>query len=106
MRPAAPDLVDHRGEPAGLRPTSGTVAGSFTFSNGNQTVTLTPGHRFALGEVVSVNLAETITAADASPLRGAGYAFQFGILAGPAQLSFAEIDVLDVRTTPGVTTRA
>lgn len=85
---------------------SGTVTGAFTFSGADQTVTLTPSRPFAPGETVWVNLANTITAADASPLRSAGYAFQFMIAAAPAQRVFAEIDVLDVRTSPGSGTRA
>ena len=85
---------------------SGTVTGAFTFSAGGQTVTLTPTRPFAPGETVWVNLANTIAAADASPLRSAGWAFQFTVAAAPAQRSFEEIDVLDVRTSPGSSTRA
>ncbi len=95
--------------PASLRAfgrSSGAVAGAFTFSPDVRTVTLTPGRPFAPGETVWVNLAETLTAADASTLRGAGYAFQFMIAAAPAARDFEEIDVLDVRTSPGSGTRA
>ena len=85
---------------------SGTVTGAFGFSGGDQTVTLTPSRPFAPGETVWVNLANTIAAADASPLRSAGYALQFMIAAAPAQRVFTEIDVLEVRTNPGTSTRA
>ena len=63
---------------------SGTASGPFTFSNGNQTVTLTPT-RAVLGrrDRAREPRRTTIVAADTSPLRSAGYAFQFRI-ADPA----------------------
>jgi hypothetical protein len=68
------------------------VGGSFTFSNGDKTVTLTPSAPFAAGEVVTVNLAETLVAADTSPLRTQGYAWQFAITTAAASMTFTEID--------------
>ena len=67
---------------------SGTRERPFSFSNGDQTVTFTPSAPFSAGEVVLVNLAETITRrrrdAAAQP---PGYAFQFSIaIAGRADL--------------------
>src|SRR5689334_21645093 len=56
---------------------SGTVIGPFTFSNGDKTVTITPSHPFSAGETVLVNLSHDIKASDDTPLRSAGYAFEF-----------------------------
>lgn len=56
---------------------SGTVVGTITFSNGNQSVTLTPDHRFQPGEPVMVILAHHLRGADGSALRQAGYSWQF-----------------------------
>lgn len=82
---------------------SGPASGAFAFSNANQTVTLTPNRPFSAGETVFVNLANTLQAADGSPLRSAGYAFLFGIrvLGGSAEM--VEIDQLSVQTTASAT---
>jgi hypothetical protein len=84
---------------------SGTASGPLAFSNGDKTVTLTPSHPFAAGEVVLVNLSHDIVAADTSPLRSAGFAFQFRIQTQPAGLSFETIAVMSNRSSPGVQTR-
>ena len=80
---------------------SGTANGPFTFSNGDTTVTLTPTHSFIAGEVVLVNLSHDVVAADTSPLRSAGFAYQFRIQTQPAGLLFNQIDVMSDRTDPG-----
>jgi hypothetical protein len=91
---------------------SGRADGNFTFSNAGRTVTLTPFDKFSAGETVYVNLGHSILATDGSPLRSAGYAFQFTVLtwvraaAPPGALPFTQIDSLDVRSTPNVGTRA
>ena len=91
---------------------SGRADGILSFSNGGQTVTLAPQRPFSGGETVYVHLGHSLLAADGSPLRSAGYAFQFTVAAGlPAgrrtgPLSFTQIDTLVVRTTPGTPTRA
>jgi hypothetical protein len=85
---------------------TGTKTGAFSFSNGNQTVTLTPSAPFSAGEVVYVNLANTLTAADASTLRSAGYAFQFTISpTAPGPRTFQLLNVMSNRTNPGSGTR-
>jgi FG-GAP-like repeat/Bacterial Ig-like domain/FlgD Ig-like domain len=84
---------------------SGTKSGAFSFSNGNQSVTFTPSAPFSGGEGVIVNLAETITGADAMPLRTQGYAFAFRALAAPSDLAFAAIDSISNRSTPEEQTR-
>lgn len=90
---------------------TGRADGIFSFSNGGRTVTLDPNRAFSGGETVYVNLARTIVATDGSPLRSAGYAFQFVVSAGrmavpSAQFSLSQIDSLAVRSTSGSPTRA
>ena len=91
---------------------SGRADGALSFSSDGRTVTLVPARTFSGGETVYVNLGHSIMAADGSPLRSAGYAFQFTVTATllgasmPGPLSFSQIDTLVVRTTPGSTTRA
>jgi hypothetical protein len=91
---------------------SGRADGVLSFSGDGRTVTLVPTRTFSGGETVYVNLGHSIMAADGSPLRSAGYAFQFTVAAAflgaskPGPLSFSQIDSLVVRTTPGSTTRA
>lgn len=82
---------------------SGPMSGAFSFSNGNQTVTLTPqaGNSFSAGEIVYVNLSTGVLAADAAPLRPGGYAYQFWIAAAPAAREFNSIAVMSNRTPPG-----
>jgi hypothetical protein len=78
---------------------SGTASGSITFSNGSQTVMLTPTRPFSAGEVVMVNLSHDLVAADTSPLRGAGYAWQFTVATAIATRQFVEIDTMSNRTS-------
>jgi hypothetical protein len=91
---------------------SGRADGVLSFTNAGRTVTLVPTRTFSGGETVYVNLGHSIVAVDGSPLRSAGYAFQFTVAAGlPAArprgpLSFTQIDTLVVRTTPSSSTRA
>ena len=91
---------------------SGRADGVLTFSEGGRTVTLDPDRDFSAGETVYVNLAHSIVATDGSPLRSAGYAFQFMVATRsvaavpPGPLPFTQIDSLVVRSTPGVPTRA
>jgi len=76
---------------------SGTASGIFSFSNGDRTVTFDPAGPFAAGEVVSVNLSHDIRGADLSPLRAAGYAFQFMTLTVQTPRQFEEIDIMSNR---------
>jgi hypothetical protein len=91
---------------------SGRADGVLSFSNAGRTVTLDPIRPFAAGETVYVNLGHSIVAADGSPLRSAGYAFQFTVMtrfrAAPTSgpLPFTRIGTLVVRSTPNVPTRA
>ncbi|HJQ83529.1 MAG TPA: FG-GAP-like repeat-containing protein [Candidatus Binatia bacterium] len=71
---------------------SGAVRGTYSFSNGDQTATLTPNAPFAAGEVVTVNLSHDLRGADTAALRSAGWATQFTIAVAPSSGVFQEID--------------
>src|SRR5262249_5362030 len=77
---------------------SGTVSGAITFTNGDTTVIITPSHPFSAGETVRVNLSHDIEAADATPLRAGGYAFDFQIATQPAPRAFTQIQEFSNRT--------
>ena len=93
---------------------SGRADGVVTFSNADQTITLTPDAPFSGGETVSVNLGTGILGTGGSPFRPGGYAFQFTAAAGRGAVgprldtrrSFTLIGTLEVRSTPTVGTRA
>jgi hypothetical protein len=76
---------------------SGPGVGSVSFSNGNQTLTFTPSQPFSAGESVLVNLSHDVRAVDSTPLRSAGYAFQFTVASAFATREFTEIDVMSNR---------
>lgn len=74
---------------------SGAVSGSYSFSNGGATVSLTPSRPFSAGESVMVVLSHDLQAVDSTFLRAAGYSYQFWVRARPASLDYVEIDRLD-----------
>lgn len=83
-----------------------SVGGSYSFSNNDQTVTLTPARPFSAGEQVMVLLSNQIQATDSTFLRSSGYSYQFWLAAAPAGLDFSVIDTLEVRSNPNISTRA
>ncbi|MDH3628199.1 MAG: FG-GAP-like repeat-containing protein [Acidobacteriota bacterium] len=85
---------------------SGTATGSYSFSNGDQTVTLTPAQPFSAGETVMVVLSDDIEAADNTFLRDPGYSYQFWTRSQAVGMSFTEVDRLTTRTTPAAGTQA
>lgn len=85
---------------------SGPATGAFAFSNGNQTVTLTPVQPFSAGESVMVMLSHDLQAADGSTLRAAGYSYQFWTRTLSTPMQFAVIDQFSTRTTPSQSSRA
>ena len=85
---------------------SGTVSGTFSFSNGDQSVTLTPDQPLSAGERVMVILSHDIQATDGSFLRDGGYSFQYWTAAAPAGLDFEKVGRMTTRTTPGESSRA
>ena len=85
---------------------SGAVSGDYSFSKDMQSVTLTPSHPFSAGELVMVILSHDLAGESGSPLRSAGYAFQFWTEAQPAPLKFDLIDSMTTRTIPSESTRS
>jgi hypothetical protein len=79
---------------------SGPAQGTVGFSNGDRTVTLTPGDPFSAGETVFVNLSHDVRGADLSPLRAAGYAYQFLTATVSSAGAFTEIDRFSNSTGP------
>ncbi len=77
---------------------SGAVGGTFSYSNGNQTVTLTPSRPFISGDLVSVFLADSLVAADSSPMRPQGYMWQFYTRVRPSPMTFTNIANISNRT--------
>jgi len=77
---------------------SGPAIGTLSFSNGDQTATLTPNQSFSAGELVFVNLSHDITSAAAAPLRAQGYAFQFITSTIASTATFREIDRFSNKT--------
>jgi hypothetical protein len=77
---------------------TGTASGAITFSNGDATLTFTPSRAFSAGERVLVNLSHDVRAADSTPLRSAGYAFEFTIQSAPSNRVFQTIDVMSNRS--------
>jgi uncharacterized repeat protein (TIGR01451 family) len=69
---------------------SGPAAGTTAYTNGNATLTFTPSHPFFPGEWVSIQLSHSIVGANASPMRAAGYAFQFQTATAPAAITFTQ----------------
>jgi hypothetical protein len=88
---------------------SGTATGTYSFSNDDKTVTLRPAQPFSAGECVMVLLSHDLKASDGSPLRSAGYSYQFWTVARSANLSFTQVgDPMSTRysETPNQTSRA
>jgi hypothetical protein len=76
---------------------SGAAPGTYTFSNGDRTVTFTRSRPFSAGENVLVNLSHDIQATDLMPLRAAGFAYSFWIRTGVSTMVFDQIDVMSNR---------
>jgi len=71
--------------------TSGTVTGSFVFSNTNKTVTLVPSKPFFYGEPVTVLLSHDLLAEDGSPMRAAAYSFRFTTRSRPSLMQLSVV---------------
>ncbi|MFQ5462178.1 MAG: FG-GAP-like repeat-containing protein [Phycisphaerae bacterium] len=84
---------------------SGTVDGTFRFSNGNQTVALMPNRPFSAGEVVMVILSHDLQALDGTFLRSGGYSYQFWTAARPAAMDYFELQVRSTNTNGGPSSR-
>lgn len=77
---------------------SGAKTGTFTFTNGNQTVTFQPDQKFSAGEQVMVALSHDLKASDGTNLRSAGYSYQFWTRARPAAMSWSAMPAFSNRT--------
>ena len=85
---------------------SGALPVDYALSDGNRTVTLRPRRAFSAGELVTVFLSHAVAAEDGTPLRRAGFSWQFWTRAGRSSLAFVEAGVLSTRSHPGEATRA
>lgn len=85
---------------------SGVVTGSIEVAGDGLSFTWTPSRAFSAGELVTVTLSHDIAAMDGSPLRSAGYSFQFWTNSRPAAMSFAQVDSHTTRTIPAESSRA
>jgi hypothetical protein len=83
---------------------SGNVPGVVSFTNGNKTVNFERARPFSAGEIVSVTLSHDLRGADLTPLRAAGFFYQFMAATSPATRQFDELDVISNRIN-GVQTR-
>ncbi len=81
----------------------GPVAGTLSFSAGNTRLNFVPAQAFFPGEVVGIQLANSVRGADNTPLRQAGYGYSFTVRAGTATASFTQIDNVSVRTSSALT---
>ena len=85
---------------------SGTVQGTYSFSNSDQTVSLHPDAPLFYGEQVMVILSHDIQTAGGDPLRSAGFSWQFWTAAMPSEMSFAFLDQMTTRTSQAQSSRA
>ena len=85
---------------------SGPVQGSYSFSDGDQTVALHPDAPLFYGEQVMVILSHDIQAAGGAFLRSAGYSYQFWTAALPSDMTFEFLDSMTTRTVPSESSRA
>ncbi len=104
-RPVRRDSVTDRSFWAFAR-WGGVVTGAIGFAEGDTVVTLTPDDDFLAADLVTVFCAHDLVAADGSPLRAAGYSWQFMTRSAAATMDFKRIDTLSTRSTPGEGTRA
>jgi len=70
---------------------SGTVTGTFEFSNDDKTISLIPDRMLSAGESVMVILSHSIRAADGNNHRAAGYSWQFWVRSHPANMAFQQV---------------
>lgn len=85
---------------------SGRVSGTFSFSEGDRVVSLSPDFPFSAGETVMVILSRDIRSASNEPLRAAGYSWLFWTRAQPGGLVFEPVQTLSTRSNPNTRTRA
>jgi hypothetical protein len=84
---------------------SGPHAGHFDFSNADTTAAFVPDRPFLAGETVYIMLSHFIHSSDGTPLRSAGYAYQFTVAAGGAGHILRLVQTLNDRSPDGTSTR-
>ncbi len=84
---------------------SGPLTGPVAFSNGNQTVTLTPARPPLAGETVMVLMSRNLRGADGTALRAAGYTVLYTTASAPSARVFRERTVFSNRDSTGAQTR-
>jgi len=84
---------------------TGPVAGVVTFSNGDRTVTFTPGVLLQAGEVMELTMARHLRGADNVALRSSGYVIQFTTVATRSSRIFSQIASISNRDATGAQTR-
>lgn len=85
---------------------SGAASGSYSFSQGNTQVTLSPSKAFSAGELVLVMLSHSVQAADGAFLRQGGYSFQFWTVSRPTPMTFTVADQFSTRYQPNEPARS
>jgi len=85
---------------------SGPMQGSLEFSEGDTVVRWLPARGFAAGDRILVLLSHDIRAASGTPLRAAGYSFQYWTRTTMTPLAYREIQRFSVRSEPGIATRS
>lgn len=83
----------------------GRMPGTLAWSNGNTRLTFTPSRPFFPGELVHVNLAASIAAADTTTLPAGGRTLNYLTVAGASNATFDLLDTVSVRSPGGGTTR-
>lgn len=80
---------------------TGVIGGSRTLVNGGTTLRIVSDRRLIAGDVVTVTLARTIAATDGSPLRSAGFQYQFSAPVAAANRQFFLHQDWNVEAFPG-----
>jgi hypothetical protein len=84
---------------------TGPLGGSYSFSNGDRTVTLTPARAPFAGEVVLSTLSRNIRGTDGVAIRSTGYTQQYTVRAAVSSGQFTQIASLSNRDLTGAQTR-
>ncbi len=84
---------------------SGVISGSYSFSNGNRSVTFTPSRFLAAGEQVLVTMSRNLRGSDGVALRSAGYSSHFNTRVAASTGTFQHLVTMSNVDTTGNQTR-
>jgi hypothetical protein len=84
---------------------SGPITASYSFSNSDRTVTLTPARVFAAGEMIMLTISHNVRGSDNVALRSAGYTSVFTTRTSRSTGNFQQIASLSNHDASGNTTR-